>query len=88
MVAVAQVVAAPAVADGINLGFVFCLLIRIFEYVESRLNHRKTQIYLVFRLVCTIFASEIKDEHTEEIIYGRTDGRHSDAGSGSADIGR
>ena len=52
------VVAAPAVADGINLGFVFCLLIRIFEYVESRLNHRKTQIYLVFRLVCTIFASE------------------------------
>ena len=28
-----------------------------------------------------------KDEHTEEIIYGRTDGRHSDAGSGSADIG-
>jgi hypothetical protein len=58
VVAVAQVVAAPAVADGINLGFVFCLLIRIFEYVESRLNHRKTQIYLVFRLVCTIFASE------------------------------
>ena len=38
--------------------FVLCSTFRNIDFVEDRLHFGKTQIYLVFRSICTIFAAE------------------------------
>ena len=39
--------------------FVLCSTFRNIDFVEDRLHFGKTQIYLVFRSICTIFVAVI-----------------------------